>query len=91
MYPHGSREGTGRQSGLESWEQTEKNYRAGGARGEVDRGISGELATVKARISSGFTCETSEMLGDGVTTAAPTAEHTGQKCVPVGALVKSAQ
>jgi hypothetical protein len=31
------------------------------------------------------------MLNGGVTTAAPTAEQTGQMCVPLGADVTSAQ
>ena len=55
------------------------------------RGISRELTTVCASTSSGPTCEIIVILGEGVTMAAPTAEHTEQRCVPVGALVRSAQ
>jgi len=64
---------------------------AGGARGEVSRGISGELRNARGRASSRFTSAVSTMLGDGATTAAPTTEHTGQTCAPEGASVKSAQ
>jgi hypothetical protein len=56
----------------------EKNYETGGARGEVARKISGEAATMVATTSRGCITDTIAMTGDGVTTAAPTAEQTGQ-------------
>jgi hypothetical protein len=66
-------------------------YDAGGARGEVARGMSEEGAIAVAAASSDRTADITVMTGDGVTTAAPSAEQTGQMCVPVDEPVTSAQ
>jgi hypothetical protein len=67
------------------------DYREGGARGEVARGIAAEMRKTTARFSSRFVTGTIATLGDCVTIAEPAAVQKGQMCELVGSDVRSAQ
>src|SRR5271165_2411000 len=61
----GPAEGLVAASGMDGGARTKRNYAAGGARGDVARGIKGALAAVWAKTSRRAVSETKVMSGEG--------------------------
>ena len=70
--------------------ENEESYTAGGARGEVARGVAENTETTRGATSSRFMTGTMAMPGVCVATTDPTVKQVGQKCEADEVAVRSA-